>query len=385
MAMDFLQAVQQQNQRMEDNSNNSFEDEGQNKVPDITLGKKNPHVTVRILPSRDPQNPLGFAKLFRKIFITTPRATKSGNPLRTMWVLPTNPEEGMQADGLISRWQQEGKLEGRFGTTRPQLRAIMNVIVLDNNNNPEIDPATGQPKVSVIETSYGVYKDIVSQLSDPRMVTPETPEGFIGADVAYPVSIEMKNGQPISYDVRVYLNAQLPAIPGGHDWVGQFANNLDDYTQPSETLAPHFFQTIVEAMDEPIPGQGQQASAPEPQAAAQQSTPAPQAQQANPWAQPVTQAQAPAQPANPWAQQAPAQQAAPAQQGFASQSSVADSMVQQPAQQAGYQPQPVQQEQADQTPMQQPTQTQAPVTAPAQGEQTGTEDDLMGELAGLLS
>lgn len=330
--MNFLEEINQLQANMGTN-----EDEPRNETPDLRVGKKNNNVTLRILPSADPNNQMGFAKLFRTVFFPTPRTKQDGSPLNAVWTLPINPVEGQRADDLIARWGQEGKLVGRYGVITPSVRAMVNALVLDPQNNPIIDMSTGQPKVHAVELPYSVYKEIVTKLSDPRMVTEATPQGFIGADAAYPVTI--KQGSDNKYSTEVYLNAPLPPLNGGQAWVSQYAHDFEKYTQPSEVLAPRFFQFIVDAMDGVAPAQPQtqtQAQAP----MAPQGQPEMQAPMQNTFAQAPAQPQPPMQqaPAAPVAPQGyaptPVQQtpvapvpAAPAQNTFASQANVADQMT----------------------------------------------------------
>lgn len=250
-------------------------------VPDVVLGNRNPNLTLRILPSPDEQNPMGFLHKFRSIYIDTGAKSNGGKNIGAFWNLPDG-NRNTKFDQQLNKWASEGKMEGKFGTSKPRGRALVNAMVLDRSFNPKVD-ANGMPEISVVELPYSVYSEILTKLNDDRIVTEATPEGFIGTHGAFPVEIA-KNSEN-KYNVTVWMNQPLPDITTGREWVAAHTKKLADYTKNPEEVDRDYYERIVELME--AKGSAQEETG---------ALEAADAQLQNMW-QPTNQAQAQAAPA----------------------------------------------------------------------------------------
>lgn len=296
----------------------------------LMLPKDTKEIKVRILPSiefikGETDNPMTFAEENLRIFFSTKHQTSSGNFASANW----NVKGDQESLALIKKWTEEGKMEGRFGTNRPRPEFLMNVLQLDDANNP-----VGQPMV------YRAPKTVYSQLLELLQDTDSWSEGSTMGwlDPNYGNAIKIKLDGNNDYSVRASNKALAPIDLNA---VVPYLEPLSTFTQPSRLTSPSYYAQVVEwkneeqgslatptanpytqeATNAPFAQPAQQPfSAPAQPAFSQQTQPAFGATTQQAPAQPnfsaPVQSQAPTQPAfGTPAQQAPAQPAfAPTQQ-----------------------------------------------------------------------
>lgn len=288
----------------------------------LVLPKDTKEIKVRILPSLEfikgeTDNPMTFAEENLRIFFSTKHQSNSGNFASANW----NVKGDTETLALIKKWSEEGKMEGRFGTNRPRPEFLMNVIQLDEANNP-----VGQPMV--YRAPKTVYTKLLELLQDADSWSEGSQMGWL--DPNYGNAIKIKLDGNNDYSVRA-TNKALPPID--LNAYAPYLEPLATFTQPSRLTSPDYYAQVVAWKEEEQGSLGtptenpytqEATNAPFAQPAFNQSPVQPQAPAQPTFGAPVQQQQAPTQPAfSPVQPQAQQQQpqlqspfSAPAQPAF---------------------------------------------------------------------
>lgn len=194
---------------------------------------------LRILPSLEfiqgtEQDPTTFGEMNQRIFFTTPHQTTAGRFATANW----NTKDDQETLALINRWTQEGKMNGRFGVSRPRREYLINVLELDANNN-----TTGE--VKVYRAPQSVYNKLIGLLQDQDTWFEGSQLGWLDPNVGS--SVKITRDAENNYDVRL-SNRPLPAI----DWnaVAPQMEPLSNFTKPSRITGSDYFKQVVAWMDE---------------------------------------------------------------------------------------------------------------------------------------
>lgn len=258
----------------------------------IYVSKKNPQVTVRILPrvSKDAPTWAGFRQLWvsengnNHSYIASEDTKDPNDPLiqalnrwsKAKFQYVNNKGQTKSESGL---W----KVDTKYGSY-PSVRYYVNVIPLTQTVNAKGVPVyteekdkNGNPSIHIMTLTGTMLRTLATKLED-KMQNPNTyhqeqikqmiankqlslthdelyeqmDNSFISALFAYPVTISrMNDGNKVSYDLSVTSNEQLMLNPLPQNWT-DFAEDLTYQASPSYKWNQHWEQTLIDRIDDEL-------------------------------------------------------------------------------------------------------------------------------------
>lgn len=258
----------------------------------IYVSKKNPQVTVRILPSvsKDAPTWAGFRQLWvsengnNHSYIASEDTKDANDPLiqalnrwgKAKFQYVDDKGQTQSKSGL---WKVDTKY-GRY----PSVRYYLNVIPLTQAVNDKGIPVYaeekdehGNPSIHIMTFTGTMLRALATKLED-KMQNPNTyhqeqirqmiankqlnlthdqlyeqmNNSFISALFAYPVTISRVNdGKKVSYDLSVNSNEQLMLNPLPQNWT-DFAEDLAYQASPSYKWNQHWEQTLIDKVDDEL-------------------------------------------------------------------------------------------------------------------------------------
>lgn len=258
----------------------------------IYVNKKNPQVTVRILPrvSADAPTWAGFRQLWvsengnNHSYIASEDTKDPNDPLiqalnrwsRAKFQYVNDKGQTKSESGL---W----KVDTKYGKY-PSVRYYVNVIPLTQTVNAQGLPVyaeekdkNGNPLIHIMTLTGTMLRALATKLED-KMQNPNTyhqeqikqmitskqltlthdqlyeqmDNSFISALFAYPVTItRLNDGNKVSYDLSVKSTEQLMLNPLPQNWT-DFAEDLAYQASPSYKWNQHWEQSLIDRVDDEL-------------------------------------------------------------------------------------------------------------------------------------
>lgn len=258
----------------------------------IYVNKKNPQVTVRILPrvSADAPTWAGFRQLWvsengnNHSYIASEDTKDPNDPLiqalnrwsKAKFQYVNDKGQTKSESGL---W----KVDTKYGKY-PSVRYYVNVIPLTQTVNAQGLPVyaeekdkNGNPSIHIMTLTGTMLRALATKLED-KMQNPNTyhqeqikqmitskqltlthdqlyeqmDNSFISALFAYPVTISrMNDGNKVSYDLSVKSTEQLMLNPLPQNWT-DFAEDLAYQASPSYKWNQHWEQSLIDRVDDEL-------------------------------------------------------------------------------------------------------------------------------------
>lgn len=257
-----LKQFKDQEQSFNDDSINVFS-KLKNRM--LTVGKKNPSITVRVLPPKDLENG-NFYKEFRQInFLQSPKPGDQ-NTYTFNTAYPIDHQDPLEV--AVSQWSKLEKIPNKYqqGLHGTYYIQVAKVIKDDAGKaKTELDD-NGLPVVHVMQLNFGQFNKLMTALgvaeNNPvqndyidaafaKFKTDESKQGdwsFISPAIAYPVTFSYDPDKPNNEkrDINVISSKILPPLP--NNW-SDALEDLDYLSQPSYKANPGLVKWFIRETD----------------------------------------------------------------------------------------------------------------------------------------
>lgn len=251
MAKNFLDALRQEKDNIEDNEKESIPTP---KNDILRVNDKNKELLLRLLPSVSLLKEASDASLGVKqhSIMLNLTFTRDGKESKTFTSLnlPTYYDKSNETQQSVDRWIKEGKLRTKFGESKPRNVFWVNVLQVVNKNGQMsyVKDDDGNPKVFAFQATSTVYRMLLDKLTDPLLDLGDTLEdSLIGWNKSYPVKVSYVDQTTRTVDI--YTNDRVALAPIAQEVIIPQLDSFSELTKPSDETQPEWFSTVKRNLD----------------------------------------------------------------------------------------------------------------------------------------
>lgn len=210
---------------------------------------ENKDLYLRILPPANLQD--DYAVPYRKIYLAA--RNQNGKDLKTDFILPAQPNPESRLEQSLVTWHAQKRVPNPFGAdAKPGSKYKANVVRVITNqqtgNWEEERDTNGQLVVRTLELPQTAYQAINSALIDPmlRPMGNQSPYSFISPESAFLIKLTKPAKGKMTYDLQVYTNFPLGALPQGWE---NLLEDLNYQVTPTEVFDPDYVNYFIDVVE----------------------------------------------------------------------------------------------------------------------------------------